>query len=131
MLYRPKVYTASKIRHAPIWRSAESHFPSIEFTARWINFPENTPDHHTTFWSEEQKRLHWIQDVQDVQRSDFLLAYCEEGDEVKGTLVEAGCAIGLGKVVIAVGFDQHNSWQAHPLVISKLSLATAFDFIRG
>lgn len=129
-LYRPKVYTASKIHHNALWRLFSRQYPQLEFTARWIQLG-TVPDHNTTFWTEEQKTLHWIQDIQDVQRSDFVLVYSELLDEIKGTLVEVGCAIGLGKVVLAVGLDSHHSWQAHPLVLRFPSLPEALNYIAG
>lgn len=129
--YRPKIYTASKIRHAAMWRSARSHYPQLEFTARWIEVAEGVPDHSesTTFWNEEQQMLHWIQDVQDVQRSDWVLAYKEPLDELHGTQFECGAAVGLGKMVVEVGMSSRQSWTAHPLVVSLDSLADAFAFI--
>lgn len=116
-MYRPKVYTASKIRHALWWQQLAQCYPEIEFTARWIHQPPG-PDHDSTFWSEEQKTLHWIQDIQDVQRSDYVVGYCDIDDDAKlsGTIGEMVGAICLGKVVFALGFADRHSWQAHPLV---------------
>lgn len=130
-LYRPKVYTASKIRHAAMWRRYRDEFPKIDFTARWINIPDGVPDHSesTTFQNEEQRKLHWIQDVQDVRRSDWVLAYKEPIDELHGTQFECGIAVGLGKLVIVVGLSQKQSWTAHPLVLELKTLPDAFTFI--
>lgn len=118
--YKPKIYFASKIRHAPWWRIlAETYKEEIIITSRWARI--DGPDHNTTFWTEQQKELHWIQDIQDVRRSDWLLAYCD-GDKddplLAGTLVEIGTAIALGIPVCACGFKDRHSWQAHPLVKS-------------
>lgn len=129
-LYRPKVYTASKIRHKTMWRQLALEYPEIEFTARWVTQPDG-PDHDTTFWTAGQKTLHWIFDVQDVQRSDFVLGYKEPEDTVAGTLVEIGCAIGLGKIVLAVGFEVSHSWQAHPLIVWRDTKHSAINFILG
>lgn len=128
--YRSKVYTASKIYHASMWRKhREVYSNHIEFTACWIN--HDGPDHNTTFWSENDKLRHWMQDIQDVQRSDFLIAFTGLNDNLAGTLVEVGAAIGLGKVVLAVGFSGTHSWQHHPLVYEYMTVQDALDFIAG
>lgn len=129
--YRIQVYTASKIRWRPLWEDLAAQWqPEINFTARWIKQPKG-PDHNTTFWSDSDKERHWIYDIQDVQRSDCLIAYKTADDSLSGTLVEIGCALGLGKIVYAVGFTPSDSWQSHPLVRSCLTLDSAFYFITG
>lgn len=129
--YKPKVYTASKIKHRTKWQGTEIVYrDKLEFTARWV-FMSPGPDHDSTFWTPAQKQLHWIQDIQDVQRSDFLLAYAEPEDPVKGTLVEIGAAIAACKIVLAVGFDDSHSWQAHPLVLPMPTVAVALSYILG
>lgn len=133
-MYRPKVYTASKISHGPMWLECENLTTwgkEIEFTARWLRMPPG-PDHATSFWNSEQKRLHWIQDIQDVKRSDWLVTYNDEAkDKLSGTLVEVGAAIAFLIPVIAVGYPDRHSWQSHPLVLSLPSIHEAFCFITG
>lgn len=133
-MYKPKVYTASKIRHAQIWRTASTLYPQIEFTARWISIAKGVPDHlDTTFWNDHDRMIHWIQDVQDVQRSDYLLVFAErdtdDDAQLKGSLIEAGVALGLGKIVLQVGLSPRHSWTAHPLVFGFDVLDEAFAFI--
>lgn len=130
-MYKPKVYTASKIHHRPMWENLrEIWSPQIDFTARWLDM--EGPDHDTTFWNDAQKRLHWIQDIQDVRRSDWLLAYNDEGtDKLSGSLIETGGAIMLGMPVIAIGFPRRHSWTALPWVFSLPSCHDAFMLITG
>lgn len=131
-MYRPKVYTASKIYHREFWLSLEgSWVQEIEFTARWLRQPPG-PDHDTTFWTESQKSLHWIQDIQDVKRSDWLVAYIDEDkDRLSGSLVEIGAALMNLTPIITVGFGNSHSWQSHPLVHKTPSVHEAFRFITG
>lgn len=124
MNYRPKVYTASKLRHAPLWKTLREEWPEIDFTARWVDHAEKekatTPTGFAHFWT---------MDIQDVQRSDFVLLLSTPADDglLHGALVECGVALGLGKRVINVG-ECRTSWTNHPLVYSIPTLELARDF---
>lgn len=133
MTYRPKIYTASKIYHKEKWRQHRILWDEdIDFTARWIHM-EDVPDHSdTTFWTHEQQLLHWHQDVQDVRRSDWLIAYKEKGDQLSGTLVECGLAIAYNIPIITVGFDLYkDSWTILPSVREADSIYSALCIITG
>lgn len=132
-MYQPKVYTASKIRHKAGWLQVERLNPEVEFTARWLRMPDSPDLTDIDYWSPEDRARLWIQNIQDVQRSDYVLSFVAPEDltTVKGTLVEIGCAIGLGKVVHAAGYDHHHSWTNHPLVIRHSTMQHALDAIIG
>lgn len=130
-MYKPKVYTASKIRYKQEWLGTAMRWPSIEFTARWIQQPDAPDLSDTEHWSESERRRLWIQNVQDVQRSDYVVAYMQPGDEPRGTIFEIGGAVMLGKVVYQVGFDDRHSWKWHPLVHPFDSVFLALEAIIG
>lgn len=105
-----KVYTASKLYHAEMWRTL--HIDGVEFTARWPRLHVGTvPD------DARYAKIFWMHDEEDVRASDVVLVYAEPKDKLRGALVEAGMAIALGKDVIVVGeHDDFGTWQYHPLV---------------
>jgi len=132
MQRRVRVYTASKIRHKPRWQTRAQLTSQIEFCARWIWAPD-TPDlSDVSFWDRGSRTRLWTQNIQDVQYSDCVVGYMETRDDLHGTLVEIGVALGLGKPVHLVGaFDNHHSWQWHPLCFRHESLDEAFHYIQG
>lgn len=116
-----RIYTASKLRHAPLWRGLIEEWPEIEFTARWpVKHVGTVPD------DPSYARVFWEHDLEDVSKSDGVLLYAEDSDKLRGGLVEAGMAIALGKFVIVVGkhFD-YGTWQYHPLVHRSPNLDAA------
>jgi len=71
----------------------------------------------------------WTIDIQDVRRSDFVLLWgMDEG--LKGALVECGAALGLGKMVVAIGLPESHTWSFHPLVVRVASLESARRFFK-
>lgn len=126
--YRPRVYTASKLFHSSLWIDLydDPAWSFIEWTARWPRLVDlertATPADFGHFWA---------MDIQDVQRSDFvlLLGGIHE-DALRGALVEAGAAIALGKIVVAVHLSPHHSWSFHPLVVRLDSLDEALKFFQ-
>lgn len=113
--YRPKVYTASKLSAAGLWRSLRNNptWAHVEWTARW---PEMT---HLEQDATIQDFSHfWRIDVTDVQRSDFVLLLGIETLDapLRGAIFEAGVAVALGKTVITVMLNDRHTWKHHPLV---------------
>lgn len=112
MTYRIRVYTASKLKHFQLWRDLRDEWPEVHFVARWPFFHYgNIPD--TAAFAP----TFWIHDVEDVIGSEVVLIYSgDETDHHRGSLVEAGIAIGRGKSVIVVGENPcYGTWQYHPL----------------
>ncbi len=116
-----KIYTASKLIHAGLWRELVETWTEIEFTARWpVKHVGTVPD------DPSYARVFWEHDLEDVSKSDGVLLYAEKGDHLRGGLVEAGMAIALGKFVIVVGdHPDYGTWQYHPRVHRAANLDAA------
>ena len=123
-MYKPKIYTASKLHHATLWRTLRNDpdWEFAEFTARWIDFAEELEDNHIT---TELLREAWIHDVNDIKTSDFVLLYAGGELGLKGALVEVGIGIGIGLTIVAVGLPADQTWAHHPLVRTFPSLREA------
>lgn len=109
---RLRIYTASKLRHASLWRSLKEEWKDFDFVARWpTDHVGNIPD-SATF-----ARWFWLEEIEDVARCDVLVIYAQNDDHLRGALVEAGAAIALHKTVIVVGqHADYGTWQWHPSV---------------
>lgn len=106
-----KVYIASKMCHAERWRNAYEENPHFHIVSRW---PFLEPFIAPT---EANARKFWQDDVADIQAADAVIVYAEEGEKLRGALVEAGIAIGLGKLVIVIGeHPDFGTWSHHPQV---------------
>lgn len=138
--YRPKVYTASKIWHAPLWRDLRTNpsWSHVEFTARWPDMEHL--EKGGAMPSPAEFAHFWTIDEQDVRRSDFVLVlahdpYLHNGptgdnESLRGALVEAGIGIAMGKTIITIGLAPSHSWSYHPRVVRLDDLASAKIFLR-
>lgn len=104
-----RVYTASKLTTAPLWRSLEKEWPHVIFHARWLKHNLiGTPDH------PEFAPRFWKEDEIDVKTADAVLVYAKEGEHLRGALVEAGMGIAFGVPVIVVGnHPDYGTWHHH------------------
>lgn len=128
-IYRPKVYTASKLRHAQLWRDmrlGRLHF--CDFTASWIDVPDITNTDISC--SPDVLRAAWTLNIKEVMASEFLLVYCPHDDEtiLQGVLVEVGASLASGGHVIFVG-DTTGTWVAHPRVLQVRWFDDAISFL--
>jgi hypothetical protein len=142
LAYKPKVYTASKIWHAPFWRAraVDRTWDHVDFTARWIYMEHlEKPD---AFPTPAQFGHFWAIDKQDVLRSDFVICLAfdpavhpiPDHDHLKGGLIEAGMGIAAGKTVLAIGFHhapKSHSWTWGPQVVRLETLEDARLFLKG
>ncbi|MCA9357181.1 hypothetical protein H6784_05390 [Candidatus Nomurabacteria bacterium] len=88
-----KVYCASKSKYGPLWKEWEDN--GVQVTSSWLEkFDQGRLPDQTE---------HWDQILEDIQGSDALLLYSEEGDVQKGALAEFGIAFALGKKLFYVG----------------------------
>jgi len=91
-----KIYTASKIWHAPLWQSLRDS-ELFTVTARWIDYCDG--DHPIV----DDKPTLWQHCLEDVTSADAVILYCGAPDEQqRGAVMEAGHAIGQGKPVYCV-----------------------------
>lgn len=121
-----KIYTASKVKHADMWKRLRAAGANIIST--WIDEagPGETDDFEE-LW--ERIRL-------EVQLCDVLVLYVEPGDVLKGGLVEVGMALAGRKPVVIVSpsgkvNEQVGSWVAHPLVSFADTVEKACGFAGG
>ena len=86
----------------------------MDWTASWINHPDIEADATGAPFNPDVFPEAWTQNIWDVKRSDFLIVYAKPSDPIRGTLIEAGCAIGQGIPVLAVGLSEEHNWLYHP-----------------
>jgi hypothetical protein len=101
------------------WKKLRVTERGIEWTAHWPNIEcGSNPDDSKMFWQR---------DLYDISHSDFVLVYAEtEFEQLRGALVEAGIAIGLGVRVIVVGESHcYGTWQYHPQCLRATSIEHA------
>ena len=97
-----KIFISSKVKHAPKWRKLRDRYVPIIST--WID--EAGPGESMCF-----KDL-WKRCVSEASSADALLLYVEEGDHLKGALVEVGAALSNEVPVYVVGTPD-GSWINH------------------
>lgn len=125
---RVKVYFASKLQHAALWREYEKFSPrEIVSVTRWPSWIK--PNETKGFENDPLRaRQGWIIDEEDVREADVVIVYAgpDGADVLRGTLVEAGMAIALGKPVVVVGVSEsYGTWKHHPLVHQADTLVQA------
>lgn len=125
------VYTASNLTHAMLWRALRAEWSEVNFCARWPW--QHINDDGTAKWPDDKAfgSVFWEHDFQDVQRSNVVLCYAEPQDVLRGALVEAGMALGMGKLVITVGSNESfGTWQHHSRVLQVKDLSSARTLLR-
>lgn len=120
----PKIYIASKMQHAPRWRQ-EYERADVHIVSRWP-FLEPFID-----CGESNCRKFWQDDFADIQSADAVVVYVEEGEKLRGALVEAGIAIGLGKLVVVIGeHPDFGTWSFHPSVKRAADFDLAIKLVK-
>lgn len=118
-----RVYTASKLCHAELWKKLRVLFPEVYFTARWpylVGQIEDQPAQAEQFWQD---------DLADIARSDVVLVYTAGREEhLRGALVEAGMGIALGKIIMVIGdHPDYGTWQYHSSVYKYPTVEVALQ----
>lgn len=105
-----RVYTASKLSKGQVWKQLCAENDHLIFHARWLkHITLGTPD------TAEHASAFWQQDEQDVRDADAVLVWGDEGEHLRGALVEAGMALACGIPVIVVGdHPDYGTWRYHP-----------------
>ena len=121
-----RVYTASKLTKAVFWRKLHDQVPHVFFHARWLKHNQiGTPD------LQAYAARFWLENAQDVKSADVLLLYVEEGEHLRGALVEAGMALAFGVPVIVVGVHpDYGTWQYHADVKRAVTFNDAMEMLR-
>ena len=117
------IYTASCLRHAPMWLDIHRTCPEVHWTARWPAYVAanvcETPELARNFWQDDEC---------DVRAADVVLVYAHGDDVLRGAICEAGMGIALGKQVWIVGestANSYNTWQYHPRCLRMPKLISA------
>jgi len=121
-VYRPRVYTASKLHHYPYWLQLRDHadWDFIEWTASWPGKLQKGLEATST---PTEFANHWSQDIREIRESDFVLIKFDDG--LRGALVEAGAGIAFGLKIVAAGFGPGDTWTYHPQVIRVYNMDMA------
>lgn len=127
-MYKPKVYTASKLRYAKLWRDIRSDpdWDFVQWTASWPDSPEVFAENEGVPPEPEVFRDGWTKDLLEVRFSDFILLYAKDDENLRGALIECGFAIANGVSVVTVGiFSDTHTWTYLPHVNCFASLRDA------
>lgn len=117
-----KIYVASKVKHALFWRTLRSAgFPII---STWI---DEAGEGESADYGELAARC-----IDEVLSSTRVVLYCEDGDILKGALIEVGAALAAGKPVYCVGHCDSVSrvFREHPRWTNVKSVHDAFPDTR-
>jgi hypothetical protein len=126
-MYKPRVYTASKVHYHRLWKTlrVDPDWDFVDWTATWVEHSDLENEMAGNAIDNAVYVEAWKQNIQDVRLSDFVLLYTKPTDAIRGTLIEAGCAIGLGIPVLAIGLSADHTWTWHPGVKTFNSLREA------
>lgn len=115
------IYTASRTRHAPRWKDLRAS--GVPIIATWID--EAGPG-ETADMSEL-----WGRCINEAKSAGAVILYREDGETLKGALVEVGAALGAGVPVYVVGCidTSEYSWLNHPLVTLCRTVDSALRLI--
>jgi hypothetical protein len=118
----PSIYTASKPRHAAMWRDLRDQ-QGYNVIATWIDY-EN--DEAVQDWEKL-----WVDCFNEARAAAVTLVYLEAGDQLRGAYVEMGVAMASGALVFIANPHKERITDAihHPQVTEFDSLAAALDAI--
>lgn len=130
-MYKPKVYTASKLHHRPLWLKLreDPDWDFVQWTATWVNSLDVMAELQGRDVAIDDYTVGWSQNIRDVRASDFILLYGGSHDALRGALIEAGAAIACGITVITVALDANHNWAYHPGVRNYSSFRDARAYL--
>ena len=119
---KPRVYVASKVMRAPMWRLLRRH---MNIVSSWI---DEAGEGQTADYSELAARC-----LSEIKSAAAFVLYCEPPDLLKGALLEAGAALAFGVPVYCVGDCPSISrvFRRHPLWTTCLCLHEATEAINA
>jgi hypothetical protein len=123
-----KIYIASKTKHAWRWRALREDLKpcGIFINSTWID----------EAGAGESKDLAGLAHrcIGEAMDADLLIVYGEEGEVLKGALIEIGAAMAFGVDVISVGvtLPDSSAFTHHPLWFRAETIEAALDseFVR-
>jgi 8-oxo-dGTP diphosphatase len=105
------IYTASKVKHAAIWRHyRDQGFPII---STWIDEAE---EGESSSYEELSVRC-----IEEAKSAQILMLFCEDEEILKGALIEAGAALASNVQIACIGdcpslsrvFKEHPLWKEY------------------
>lgn len=116
---KPKIYTASKVKHADTWKALRSG--GYEIVSTWI---DEAGEGESTDRADLAKRC-----IQECKDADCVLIYTEPGEYLKGAFIEIGAALASDREIYAVGpvlpdtsvFRSHPRWHQHESLVAALA----------
>lgn len=123
-LFTGTLYTASKVRHASKWIALKKEgWPII---STWI--------HEAGEGQTSDYKDLWTRCVREACAASVTLVYVEEGDILKGGLVEVGAALAAGKPVFVLAGPEDlkalGSWVNHPKVHKYGSMSKVLEDLK-
>ena len=112
-----KIYAASRTRHAPMWRRLRSEgWPII---STWIDEAESG---QTADRAELATRC-----IREASEAHITVVYGEQGEQLKGALIEMGAAMANGHPVVLVGecLSPTSVFLEHPEIWPCVSIEAA------
>lgn len=112
------IYVASKTVHAPRWRELRD-VHGLPIISTWI-------DEAGQGESRSLRNL-WSRCIAESKACNYLIAYRQPNEILKGAFVEIGAALAVNNRVYLVGFDEQFSFRNHPHVRICATLREAFE----
>jgi len=118
------VYFASKIDNAEFLREKKQEWSKyLSICSSWIETvtrEADTPDAAPSFWER---------DFAEIKTADAVVCWAHGHDVLRGALVEAGYALGLGKPVICIGKSHcYGTWQFAKQVVRLATWEEALTY---
>lgn len=115
------IYIASKTKHAAKWK--ELRASGVPIISTWID--------EAGIGETKSFEDLWRRCIDETASAERLVVYAEDGDELKGGLVEVGAALASGTPVWIVGkVEALKTARNHKLMRQAASLKEAFSGIR-
>jgi hypothetical protein len=112
------IYIVSKIRHAQRWKDLRAS--GVPIISTWI-------DEAGEGETESYPDL-WVRCIREASTAERCIVYAEDGEQLKGALVEVGAALAGGTPVIMVGeIEPMKTAANHPLVSRADSIEKALE----
>ena len=119
-----KIYVSSKIKHAEFWRGWRDN--GINIISTWIDEDENVENHEDLA----------IRCIKESAEADITVVYVDEGDVLKGALIEVGSALSHDKQVWIVRNKNSDTnfkktFLSHPMVTEFDSIQDIYNKLRN